>query len=460
MKKIISLIIIIISASIVGCGNTPLFDKLAETKISVIVKGTYESNAPRDWIKTDGMNIDILNDDSMTVCPPSGADTTSLLNYYKFPTTFKMDIAELKLDGDRFANHRMLYENATADNAPLFDGTGVFYKNDDVKPKKTYSTLNVYFRKLIFDNSNSFNASTGSFISTIKSYFDEVKSEGYDYNPIQVLSKYDTLLNDYTAINRVFPLAVPVSGGFVFDNQHDYVLELRIVVKNFEKRYEKIETVDDVVNSYHFFAFSDLFHDVRAGDAYIGGNMLAGARWYIKGQTVTISGTAPGGSGYVIAIPAGDDITKYNPPTITRPADYYSPRIPIVGGSDAASMLEYYVDKQKYNYDYSNSTNFNYMYVAQHNLAGNAVTTDTLYDNTWTDFNTKASAYRVPPLATYTSSGAYTLTEVQAGQTYDLYWATDANVGMGDLPGKTSPGFKLLTTVDVPMALAGTVIYP
>jgi hypothetical protein len=453
MKKLFTIFLILISAAIIGCGNKPLFDYLDEKKINVVIKGTYESNSPRDWFTGTSA---VVNDDSMTVCPPDGgvASATKPATYDSFPTIFKMDIAEMKLNNDRFANHRTLYSNAIDNNAPLFNGTGVPYNNDDVKPGKVYGYLNVYFRKVIFTNAYAFNAESGSLISTLQSYFDEVKSDGLDFNPLQSNSKFDTLLDNYASINRTFPLSVPVTGGFVFDNQHEYVLELRVVIKNFVKRYEKILTPNDsdVINSYHFFAFSDLLNDVRAGDPVIGGNMVAGARWYIKGQTATISGTvgvAPS-SRFVIAIPAGDDIAKYNNPLTSRPADYYSPRIPSAGGTDVVSMLEYYVDKQKYNFDYAN-----YVTLAKNNLTGDGSVTDFSYVTTWVKLNTATSSYRIPPLATYVvASGTYELDNVQAGLTYDIYWADGSTVGMGALP----TNFTFGRSIVVPMSSAGTII--
>jgi hypothetical protein len=454
MKKTISLLIIVIAASIIGCGKKPLFDILEEKNIDVVIKGTYESNSPRPWLPA------VVDDDSMTVCPPDGGvdPATKPATYDYLPSTFYMDIAEMKLDSDKFANYRMLYSDPTTDSDPLFNGTGVLYENNNVRPNEVYNYLNVYFRRMIFDNASSFNASTGAFISNPQTYYGSTLINAFDFDVLEILSKYNTLVNNYTLLNYTFPLSVPISGNFVFDNTHDYVIELRIVVKNFIKRYESITTVNNVINSTHFFAFSDLFNDVRSGDAYIGGNVIAGARWYIKGQTTTIKGTVTG-PGYVIAIPSGAYLPNYNAPlptTTLRPADYYSPRIPLVGGTDIASLLENYVDKQKYNYDYSNGTQNNYIYVAQYVSPGVVSTTytDTMYDTTWTNFNTVTSSYRLPDLATYTSGTAYTLTNVQAGKKYDLYWVSDASVTMGNLP----TGFSLLhaaLSVDVPLTAVG-----
>ena len=32
-----------------GCGDQALFDELATNRVTVIIKGTYESNGPREW---------------------------------------------------------------------------------------------------------------------------------------------------------------------------------------------------------------------------------------------------------------------------------------------------------------------------------------------------------------------------------------------------------------------------
>lgn len=265
--------------SFAGCGGQALFDELSTSRLKVIVKGTYESNDARPW--------DVFTDDgSVTFFPGEDAN----------PTQFMIDIAELKLNGKSFANYRVTYRAGIDDADPFFNGTGIRYENDDVTPDKSYDRVSIYIRKLIFDNAKEYDASH-AFIKDMQTYFHEEIVNGYDFN------------QDRVEPYPMYPLTISIPGGFRYDNTEDEtILEIRVVVKNYVKKYEKSYNTTNFVHYYKMPA------------------ARAVARTYVPGKTVTLSGTATVGY-YLIAITSEDVITNYEgtviliPPLITWTSD-------------------------------------------------------------------------------------------------------------------------------------------
>jgi hypothetical protein len=437
MKRIF-LSAVFLSVLAAGCGKTPLFDNLVDNNISVVIKGTYESNSPRAWLTPA-----VINDDNMTVLPPSGiVAATKPATYDNWPTQYMIDIAEIQINGERFANYRGVYNCAMTNTDPFFDGSGLSFKSDDVRTGRNYSSLELYLRKTVFDNAYSFYPVTGALYKTETTLFHEVTVNGYNFILEQVNSFYDKLKKNQSYINRVYPLSVPISGGFVYDNKNQYVLEVRVVVKNFLKRYESIKTTDSTIYSYHYFGTSDWLYDARGGDGYIGGNMIGVARWYIVGQTATVQGSVSA-SGWVVGIPAGDTASDYMITSAerTRPSDTWAPRNSAQAGSDIISLLDYYVDLQKHIEDYS--------------LLYTAVTADTTsYATTWDTYNNKISSLKIPPLAVYMSSGGtFNITNVPLGQSYRLFYISDSGVTMGELPVPTGSGTVITVPASVPSGI-------
>jgi hypothetical protein len=421
MKRIsiYSLFLLILSLFFMGCDNEALFDQLKSSKLKMVIKGTYESNSPRGWLST------VVDDDSMVVLPPSGIVSTAKPSEYdSIPTVCKLDIAEIKInDDERFANYRQVYQPSMTDSDPFFNGAGVSYECDDVRYKRYYSTLDLYMRKNAFDNAHSFIPSTGLYGSLIKSLFNEVTSPGYDFILHEVWTVYDNLRSERTDLNRIYPLSIGFDTPFYYTDDDDYTLEIRLVIKNFVKRYELITTDDDDATvSYHYFGFSDWSRDSLPGDSYSGGNLLGVARWYSKKKVTTVTGSVPAGS-IVIAIPAENTISEYtlSASDRERPADMFSPRNASSGGSDIIPAMEYLVDLQKYNGDYS-------QYYT-------SLTTDfSVYTSTWDTYETKIASLKIPPLAVYTSDGNFSMENVQSGRSYKFYYASASGVGMGELP--------------------------
>jgi hypothetical protein len=424
-----------------ACDNEALFDQLKSSSLSMVIKGSYESDSPRAWLST------VVNDDNMVVLPPDGVDSsTKPSGYDSLPTAAMLDIAEIKINNERFANYRnvIVGDISSSDTDPFFNGTGLNYPCDDIRYKRGYDSLGVYIRKTMFNNSHKFVSSTGVYGSIIKSLFNEVYTPGYNFILKEVWSVYDTLRSERSDTNRIYPLYVAFDTPLYCTEDDQYFIEVRLVVKNFVKRYELITTEDSVTYSYHYFGYSDWARDVLPGDEYTGGNLFGVARWYSKNKATTVKGSIPSVSGsgnFVIAIPAEDTIDEYTLSSSdrVRPSDMLLPRNAPSGGSDIISAMEYLVDLQKYNGDYAK-------YYA-------SLTTDfNVYCDAWNNYHLKISSLKIPPLAVFTSDGTFTMNNVQSGRSYKFYYADASGVGMGELPSSfTGSG----TAVEIDTGYAG-----
>ncbi|MGL4368644.1 MAG: hypothetical protein ACRCUT_03085, partial [Spirochaetota bacterium] len=355
---------------------------------------------------------------------------------------FKLDIAEIRINGDSFANNRNLFEIPISDSASFFNGNGVEYQNDDPKPNRHYSKVNIYLRKMILDNANVFTIDTGTFKEKVETVFSEEKTNGFDLIPSLVSSKYDSQREELTSTNRVFPLDVPISGGFETDGARDAVLEVRLVIKNYLKRYEFIDydDVDDVYVAYHAFGISDWMRDVWHNESYYqGGNLVSVARGYHPDQTGTISGTATAGR-YVAAIPADETLTNYTGHP-DRPGIFYAPVKPTSLTSDInIAYIQYYAEYEKYKDDH-------------HNYYQIIYNTYEDYTSTWTAYEEAMNNFKIPPVVTYSSDGSYTLENVPVGEPFKIYYSDETSV-----PGELPEVWNLIGTATV--SAAGSDVSP
>ncbi len=256
-----------------SCGDDPLITELVENRVKVLLKGTFES------------------DDSVPAWSVSG------------PSVFYLDISEIRADGDKFANYRYVDSIPLNETNGFFNGQGLSYQSDDLYIDDKYDNLQLYIRKMGFDNASP---------STTTFYFNDKDVPGYDFNLKQIYLESGP---DDDETNLVFPLLAPVAGSINYDGEGEWVVEVRVVIKNNIKQYS---TSDGIT----FWAIQDNINDVsnESSVGYIGGNLASIAYAYKKEYTGTI--TVPSATGFLIAIPAEDDIADYVgakiPPYVTR----------------------------------------------------------------------------------------------------------------------------------------------
>ncbi len=449
VKSRLSLAAIAAALLLFSCGDKPLFDELATNRLRVVIKGTFESNSPRPWSLPANPNIRPDMEDF------SVNDLIGPLEDTDLPSVFYLDLAELQLDKKRFANYRQVFTLPLTDTEPFFNGTGMVLRNDD-PPTESYSSVRVFIRKMIFNNATKYYQDTTSwpnwiFDGNAETIFNEKEIQGFNFNSLQVNSYYDSLLLQAGDINRVFPIKVPIEGGLAYDpDEPETVLEIRLVVKNFVKKYEGDYYDEESRHAlYHFYGLSDWLNDVQADENTLGGNLHAAARVYVPGETATISGTAP--AGYVIAIPADKDISDYFIPagdrtrpeySIVDPTELYKqPREPFLPVDTIESVLDYYLKAEQYKSEYNLFVNG---VDDSGTMGGDTDGFD--YDSEWTAYEGRVGVFRIPPLVTW-SDGSFTLQNIPLGSSLDIY-TVPGGVPYGELPDDTDCTFEETITVN------------
>ncbi|MCL1833435.1 MAG: hypothetical protein FWG49_02930, partial [Leptospirales bacterium] len=309
-----TIIILVISYLLfISCGDVPVFTEMDTNRLEVRIKGTLETEGVSNFVNMNSQSANTLPilDDSV-VEYPGAVDA--------LPTTFMFDIAELRLNGKKFANYRQVMEASLSGDGSaesFFNGKGVVLDNDD-PAEGYYDTVQIYVRKMIFDGGNIYRLSGNSFVHDKKAQviFHEKYREGFDFNQYQQNTYVDSLRLNSRDYLRSFPINIPIIGGLNYNkNDKETVLEIRFVVKNFVKKYELPFYDSGVFKVYHFYAMSDWLYDVKAGDKVFGGNILAVARAYVPGKTGEVSVNFNDGvDRYVIAIPVSEDAEDYYMP--------------------------------------------------------------------------------------------------------------------------------------------------
>ncbi len=415
-----ALLLFLLIIFITSCENRSLFTELATNRLTLILKGTYESNGtPRTWdtLAPNGAMMDDSVDDY------SGASDSA-------PTTLMLDVAELRLDSRKFANYRQLVSAPLDDSDPFFNGQGVTLKNDDPVHGKNYSYLRMYIRKVLFDGARryQYGSSGWEFVEDVEDIYHEKTVNAFNINRFQVNTYYDSLRLEAENTNRVFPLKVRIPGGMYYSKDYEEaVLEVRLVFKNFIKKYEYDYYDEGVLNVIHFYGLSDWLRDVQEGETDIGGNLHAVARFYVPSMVGTIEVDTTG-TGYIIAIPADEAISDYNmdAPSITRGGSNNCdfPRVPSDPSGYIDPYLDYYLKYEKFKIDWNTSI-------------ATCSDSDT-YEQDWDDYESAVSSFKVPPLAVWSSgAGTYTIDNVMPGD-YKVYFLS-GTPAYGDLPYDGTP---------------------
>jgi len=431
----------------VSC-DISLLGLLSNNELEVRLKGTYASNSPADWSMPATSSQDFIKyvvDDSVS----DYLDISTIAQ----PTKMYLDIAEMRLlksdeltrldDSNdkfldrKFANYRQTY-SIDLNSSDFFNGTGIVLSNDDPIPDITYNYLLIYLRKIVFDKAKKYPLSGDGFATSEDSTVDfqtlnadgdfdaPVSISGFDTNQLLTQRYYDTLLEDSSSVNKVFPLIVPIENGFTYNRSNgSTVLEVRLYLKNFLKLYEYSKLSDTSPYIVEYYGPSDALWDVNRHETVIGGNLLGVARSYVKEKVGTISGTNNTGNPiYVIALPAGSDasstekdIANYvssGSPRFSNPCNL--PPAPVLNASGYIdTVLNYYIDYENYLYKWNS-------------IVGGCPDFTT-YQTKWNDAATTGDKFRLPPLATYVSAGAtYSLTNVASGD-FAVYYLDIPNYG-------------------------------
>ncbi len=424
-RKIYLLLLIIILSSL-SCGKDPVFTEMSTNRLTIRLKGTFETGGVSNFASMDsqGVNASPFQDDSVD-------EVTAGTNDVK-PTTLMLDIAEIRLSGKKISNYRQVLEIPIGDNThPFFNGEGIELKTDD-PGDGYYDSVQFYIRKMVFDNAKVYQSTGSGFVyekdSTV--IFHENTRNGLDVNQLMVNSYWDSLRLEQSEIIRVFPMVIPIVGGMTYNRENDEtVLEIRLVIKNFIKKYEYDYYEDGVYKVCHYYGPSDWLRDVRAGETDIGRNLHGVARSYVEGQTGSISVSPGAGNRYVVAIPSTDDISEYGISATgvslrTTVGNSDLPLPPSYPGAYIDAVLDYYLKYEKYKNDW--------------NTKATGLTVD-LYEAAWDTYEDevhgdKSYGLKIPPYIGFSSSGASVFFPDMTPGSYKFYYceynpATTTNYG-------------------------------
>lgn len=433
----IYLLLLIVSLTALSCGKEPIFTEMKTSRLRIILKGTLETEGPSnfDAMESQGVNSSPFQDDSVDDVTAGSNDT--------LPATLMLDIAEIRLGGKKISSYRQVFEIPLSDvaNHPFFNGTGLELKTDD-PGDGYYDSVQIYFRKMIFDSAKVYQ-STGSGFSYEKDLqviFHEKTRNGLDFNQLMVNSYWDSLRLEASETIRVFPMQIPIIGGLTYNRENDEtVIEIRLVIKNFIKKYEYDYYEGGVYKVCHYYAPSDWLRDVRSGESDIGRNLHGVARAYVPGNSardVTVNGAAAGS--YIIAIPASEQISDYY---ITKSGKLFRddvkgdlPLPPSYPGAYIDAVLDYYLKFEKYKNEWNNKQS---SLVA---LTGGANTTgcpdsDNLckYEYYWEQYETNVKGFgtglKIAPYIVYCSSGTSVKFQIMAPGSYNFYRVTKPTYG-------------------------------
>ncbi len=422
LVKIIFIFSVLINTS---CGEKALLWELSTNRMDVMLKGTYESEPGSVWpwqLSGSGRPSGTLNandrvnnveDDSVSYAgttlptiPPGLPGTGDIL-----PTQFMLDIAEMRIvasDGTelKFANYRQTYTIGLNDTDSFFT-SGILLQTDDLTPGKTYTSLKIYLRKALFNNASQYTSADGganwSYVSSSTAIFAENTVNGYDFAPSMMNTYWDTLRMEAPYVNRIFPLEIPISGGFDFSLADSRtVLEVRLLIKNFIKKYEMITYPDGVMTLTHYWGLSDQLIRVHANELLYG-RILGVARSYVPATARTLRINNAASDGYIILVPSGASSSDYVVNSDARllaiplpgvaACDF--PKPPINPGNYIGPLMDYYLKSEKYKKDYND------IYTSCNIAAG---LTD--FQAVWDAYNNSVSSFKMPIAAIYTISGS------------------------------------------------------
>ena len=341
-RKIYLLFIVILLVSL-NCGKDPVFTEMSTNRLTIRLKGTLESEGTgylATFTTPDRNSVQV--EDSLN--SKDSVDEVKAPAEDVYPATLMLDIAEIRLGGKKISNYRQVFEIPLNSSNPFFNGTGIELKTDD-PGEGNYDSVEIYFRKLIFDNAKVYQSTGNGFVyeKDLSVIFHEKDRYGFNFNQLMVNSYWDSLRIEAGEIIRVFPMQIPIIGGMSYSRENgETVLEIRLVIKNFIKKYEYDYYEDGIYKVCHYYGPSDWLRDVRAGENDIGRNIHAVARAYVPGKTASVTVTATTGN-YVFAIPSTEVVSNYvtTPPVRGFACDL--PSAPSYPGEYIEAVLDYYL---------------------------------------------------------------------------------------------------------------------
>lgn len=319
-------ILMALSIATLQCTNELVFSSLVNTRMKIILKGTYETNNSYDaqpLYTNDSLSSLISGTLSGSELASENASLTqqSQLKYY-------IDIAEIRMATGRGAptggnardywsfparNRNLFCSKVTSNSGRNFnncskeDGrekltalldNGLEIESSDV-PSGVYPHVGIFFRRLIVDPSFSYNSS-GNGKTVIRAFF-----ENQAINGVDIENDYQFSPSNLT-VPMMFPLENKDLNVRVFEGDEPFVVEIRFFLKNLMMKH-----VRSVSGGYRtFIGPSDWLynHDYNGQHSgRLGGHFIMSARSYMPSSVGSIQVNSNLGAypHYYGVVPAG-----------------------------------------------------------------------------------------------------------------------------------------------------------
>jgi len=325
------------------CAKFPILSDLYNNRISIVLKGTYESNTPYTW------NTNVYMDDSLAA-PYSGGIVSPVL---QSDVSAYIDIAEIRLgtgtgktenvapekywiyftpkrevfcsnnnaNGD--ANYKLLscFNDNGDKNYSDFFNSGFTFPAYDV-PVRTYQHMAIYFRKFITGPAVSYTDNAGNGAANLTTMFDNRYL--YAINLMDSIVEYSAADTGQT-VPLLFPLERTDLSLNIPDSRDPYVMEIRIFIKNLMMKHViQHHLGDSSAGPITFIGPSDWVANHNSADLklayHMGGNIIFTARIYDPANVGSIkivdNEAVPARKSYYAVMPSGSSLPtdlKYLP---------------------------------------------------------------------------------------------------------------------------------------------------
>jgi hypothetical protein len=272
---------------------------------------------------------------------------------------------------------------------------------------------------LIFDNAVEYRPTSSGWDSGTDAevVFAENDVLGFDFNQRMPHNHWDTLREEESDTNRVFPLIVPIVGGFEYDSDDDEtVLEIRLLIKDYVEIYEYDDYDEGDYYITHYFGLSDWLFDVEQGEDTLGGNLIGVARVYVPGKTGSMTVSSLTTDRYLIVLPEGEDVSNYlldNTGQNLRNAGICDfPLEPNSPSDYVEQYLDYYLKYEEYKVNWNTAVG---LYPG-----ADATAKEESFETEWDTYINYFDNYSLPPIAVFITGGTEVINNLPPGN-YDIY---------------------------------------
>ncbi len=374
MKKLYYVLLGISLFYTINCTQSPVLSEVLHSRLSLKMKGTYESNSPYPW------NVNIYNNDYIANLP-APLNTTIPFEDIKFYIDFarviisdqsvqqfknlpKQSLSNFALNREILCSSVTTINNRLLRNCSNSDGInklknffeeGFNYSNVSDLEIKKYNSISVLIRRMVIFPSKLYDNTLQETIQ--ENIFDNERVQGKDIGEFYSLKTSD---NPTEQESRFSPLYLQNTNININTHEQDTVIEVRIFFKNLlmkhvnqygteTQRWESFVGPSDWLLDHAY----DNNQSSPTNNQRLGGNTIIMARAYepdivgmLQITSFNTASCAPPGLSYFVLIPQEQKYTQTTFPLLATRINTNAQIINIQPGQYALYVTQ---DKQRYN---------------------------------------------------------------------------------------------------------------